>query len=191
MNQSMGMNRGALLLGAAALLALAVSGCSTGGIYGMARDERTVGTMLDDNALATKIKADMLTDKSISSLDISVYVYKGAVFLVGVTTDPKEGKRAEEIAHHNARGKGVDVYFLDKRNESGASMTDDAVITSKIKARMIAEKNFESTRVEVKTLQGEAILLGLVADEEAKRKAISLAQSVSGVKKVISFLVMD
>ena len=63
-------------------LAFGLYGCA---VYSTARDERTLGTIVDDKTLESKIKYRLLKDEAVKGLDIAVYSYMGHIFLVGVS----------------------------------------------------------------------------------------------------------
>jgi osmotically-inducible protein OsmY len=61
---------------------------------------------------------------------------------------------------------------------------EDTRIESEVKARLVAEKNANLTRVGVVSTEGVVQLTGTVAAPEQKARAETLAGGVSGVKRV-------
>jgi len=59
---------------------------------------------------------------------------------------------------------------------------------TKIKTKLIGDKDISSTKIEVKALQCNIILLGLAGSADEINKAISHANAVEGVRSVKSFL---
>ncbi len=74
---------------------LVLAGCA-----GYERDssQRTVGEWTDDAAILSIVKARLLADDSIKSLDISAQVRRGVVTLFGVVATPAQHTQAIEIA---------------------------------------------------------------------------------------------
>ncbi|ADW17462.1 transport-associated protein [Desulfobulbus propionicus DSM 2032] len=74
----------------AVLLSLTVSCTTPAG--------RTTGQVVDDAGITTQVKADLLADKEVSGLAVSVETFKGEVVLTGAVDTPAQRKKAEQIA---------------------------------------------------------------------------------------------
>ena len=61
---------------------------------------------------------------------------------------------------------------------------DDSLITAKIKTSMAADPQVSALAIDVDTANGVVSLTGEVKSEEARQRAIQLAQGTEGVKKV-------
>jgi hyperosmotically inducible protein len=69
-------------------------------------------------------------------------------------------------------------------------VASDSVITSKAKAKLLAEKDLKSLQISVKTYKGEVILSGFVDDELSKVKAETIVSRIEGVQSVKNSLVV-
>ena len=69
-------------------------------------------------------------------------------------------------------------------------VASDSVITTKAKAELLAEKDFKSLQISVKTYKGDVILSGFVDNEAAKLKAEAIVSKVEGVKSVKNSLIV-
>ena len=69
-----------------------------------------------------------------------------------------------------------------------ANPGEDARIESEIKARLVAEKTANLTRLGVLSSKGIVHLSGTVASADAKERAAALARSVRGVGRVVNTL---
>ena len=65
---------------------------------------------------------------------------------------------------------------------------DDAGLTTRVNAALVAEKPSNFTRIDVDTTNGVVALNGTVETPEQKARAEQLAGRVSGVRKVINNL---
>jgi hyperosmotically inducible periplasmic protein len=65
---------------------------------------------------------------------------------------------------------------------------DDLTITTSVKARLVADKISNLTRIDVDTVNAVVSLTGLVESEEEKRRAEDIASLVDGVEKIINNL---
>ena len=63
-------------------------------------------------------------------------------------------------------------------------VTDDSMITAKVKAALLKEQQLKSLNVSVETYRGEVLLSGFVQDDAQRKKAVQVASAVSGVTKV-------
>jgi hyperosmotically inducible periplasmic protein len=61
---------------------------------------------------------------------------------------------------------------------------DDSVLTAKVKAALLRERGIKSTDVKVESNQGRVLLSGFVDSEDQKKRAVSVAAAVDGVKEV-------
>jgi hyperosmotically inducible periplasmic protein len=74
------------------------------------------------------------------------------------------------------------------RSETG-EYVKDSVITSKIKAKLAAEKDVSAMNITVDTDNNGVVVLGGTASNQAEKdKAHSIAHSVEGVTKVINHI---
>ena len=86
-------------IGMAATLALSVSalGLVTAGCAGD-QSSRSTGTYIDDTAVSTKVKTELLTDKEVKSSDVKVRTYNGEVQLSGFVDSQDQKDRAVQVA---------------------------------------------------------------------------------------------
>jgi hyperosmotically inducible protein len=68
--------------------------------------------------------------------------------------------------------------------ESAGQYADDSTITASVKAKLVADKTANLTRVDVDTTQQVVSLNGIVESPDQKARAEQLATQVSGVRKV-------
>jgi len=167
-------------------LGFLLSGCGT--IYKVARDERNVATQYRDEQITMAIRQKFVDDKVVEYLDISTYCYQGNVYLVGEYDKPDQKKRAIQLAKEVAGVKTVTDHFLPKEKRDFCGSTDSLSLGAKVKAKLIGDKDIESTNIEVKTVQCHVILLGLVDESKEIKEAIAHAKSVEGVRSVTSYL---
>ncbi|EHN8908266.1 BON domain-containing protein [Enterobacter ludwigii] len=70
------------------------------------------------------------------------------------------------------------------KKEGTGGYIDDTVITTKVKAALLAEKSLKSTEINVETFKGRVQLSGFVSSSDAVKKAVAVTQKVSGVQAV-------
>ncbi len=74
--------------------------------------------------------------------------------------------------------------------ESAGEHVDDATIASKAKASLISEKNVAARNINIEVSKGILQLSGFVGSETEVSIALSIANNVAGVKKVLDALVV-
>jgi len=68
--------------------------------------------------------------------------------------------------------------------QSAGESIDDAVVTAKVKAKLVDDEVTKAYQIEVETFKGTVQLSGSVDSEEARSRATELARDVGGVKDV-------
>jgi hyperosmotically inducible periplasmic protein len=145
----------------------------------------TIGNELDDSVVTTSVKAALLAESSISSTDFKVETSKGSVQLSGFANEASQIERAVAVAQGVAGVKEVQNRMLLKVGETSAgSNVDDAVITGRVKAALLSDKDAKSTEISVETRRGEVILSGFVSSKSQTALAEMLAAKQEGVKTV-------
>jgi hyperosmotically inducible protein len=171
------------------ILGFLLSGCGT--IYKVARDERNVGTQMKDEQITMAIREKFVDDKAVEYFNISTYCYKGNVYLVGEYENLNQKKRAIALAREVDGVKSVTDHFLPEKKGDLCGSTDNLTLGVKVKAKLIGDKDIESTNIEVKTVQCHVILLGLVDETREIKGAVAHAKSVEGVRSVTSYLKVE
>ncbi|HET6459196.1 MAG TPA: BON domain-containing protein, partial [Syntrophales bacterium] len=171
------------------LLLMFMSACSPyGTIYGVAVDERKATTIAADKKITATIQKNFLEDNVVKALDVSAYCYDGKVFLVGEYDNVQQKKRAEDLAKDVEGVKSVQTYLLPKKKSDSCGTAESASITAKVSGKLLADKDVRSTNIDVKTVQCNVVLLGIVRTGKEIAEAVEEAKSVEGVRSVHSFL---
>ncbi|MFN3504998.1 MAG: BON domain-containing protein [Caldimicrobium sp.] len=68
------------------------------------------------------------------------------------------------------------------------TQVDDAVITTKIKVKLLEDPITKARKIDVDTVNGIVTLTGLVESQEEINRAVAIANSTPGVKKVVNNL---
>jgi osmotically-inducible protein OsmY len=68
--------------------------------------------------------------------------------------------------------------------ETAGQYTDDASITAKVKDAFVADAQVKAAEISVQTMQGVVQLSGFVDSAAMEKRAVELAQQITGVKYV-------
>jgi len=151
----------------------------------IARDRRTVGTYVDDNAVEIKIRRELKRDGQISDgAHISVTSMNGIVLLTGEVTQPEEGRRAVAIARGYTEARQVINQLGVAEASSFGSRTRDSWITTKVKTALLRSPDVEAGRVKVVTERATVYMLGMVTRQEADA-AVEAARQLRGVERIV------
>ncbi len=177
----------ASLMGVMACLPLA--GCvpvvATGVGVGamMADDRRSTGVYIEDEEIELRA-ASRLREAKLEGVRANFTSFNRRLLITGEA--PTEALKAR-VSESGQGVQGVkEVYnALAIAAPLGfAARSNDAYLTTKVKARMFDDKRINANHVKVVTANGVVFLMGLVKREEAD-VAASIAARTSGVQRVV------
>ena len=159
-----------------------VGGAATGSA--VIADERTTGSFLDDESIEVKSTLAIVDDKSLQDVHINVTSINGMVLLTGEA--PTEAQRAKVLEHVRTvpRVRRTVNEIRIAPPTAYSSRMSDSWLTTKVKSKMLGDKQLDSMQVKVVTENGVVYLMGLAKKAEAER-ATELARQVDGVQKVV------
>jgi osmotically-inducible protein OsmY len=149
----------------------------------VATDRRTVGTMTEDENIEVRV-AGRLRDRYGNDLNVSPTSYNRSVLLTGQAPDAKTRAEAETIARSVQNVREVYNEIIVAGASSMTSRSNDSIITSKVKGRLVDSGKVNAIHIKVVTDNGIVYLMGLVSKAEADA-ATEVARTTSGVQKVV------
>jgi hyperosmotically inducible protein len=170
----------------AAAMAVVVAGCDKPvDSTGTPSPSTTVGTEIDDSVVTTRVKSALLADPDVKSFDFKVATHKGEVQLSGFVDNQAQLDRAVTVARAVAGVNSVlnNVSMKDTATTVGTKV-DDGIITSQVKAALLADVNVKSFDIAVVTRKDEVQLSGFVDNQSQIDRAIEVARGVEGVRSV-------
>ena len=173
-------------------LCLGISGCTS--VVNASRESpiqddrgtRTFGSKIDDSLIETKVGVNVA--KANPDLDTQSHIvvtsFNGVVLLAGQTPRADLKAQAEQAAASVQRVKKVHNELQVMDPITLLAISNDALLTTKIKAQMLTDNAIPGSRIKVVTDNGIVYLMGLLTQAEATR-ASNLVQGVSGVQKIV------
>lgn len=172
-----------------------------------AAPQRSAGQVIDDASITASVKTRLLADERTQGFDINVDTVRGTVRLTG-GADSLEAK----LAAGRIAGEADGVILVDnqlviadagsERRQDANTATasgevrealdeagdgaDDAWITSKVKAQLLADTAVKGTRINVATQANVVTLTGIAESAAARDMAIKITAGTKGVKKVVA-----
>src|SRR5690554_1326195 len=149
-----------------------------------ATDTRSVGTQLDDQTIEVRVITALKGDDRLDDSRVQVVSFNRSVLLLKQVTD----STLRDLVSHIVRNtQGVDRVHNELKVAPVVSLgqiSKDSYITSKIKAKYIANEQIKVSDIKVVTENGEVALMGIV-ERDIAQQAIDIARNVNGVTRVI------
>ncbi|MEM7220143.1 MAG: BON domain-containing protein [Pseudomonadota bacterium] len=169
----------------ASALALALITVLTGCAAPGETEARTTGRNLDDRGIRRVVTREIRrADPALKKAHLDVTSYNGIVLLLGQVDTEKLKAQATKAALGVRRVRKVHNEIQVSGPISRVSRSNDAWLSSKVKTRLIANKNIRGSRVKVVTENGVVYLMGLMTRDHAD-KVVATAQQVFGVQKIV------
>lgn len=151
---------------------------------GAANDRRTLGSQLDDKTITLQAMKALDENPTIQQGgNINVTSYNGIVLLTGQVRSESVRELAAELVRtsgvrdiHNQLRIGSEITF--------GTASKDSWLTTRVKTKLLADKQVSGLNIKVVSENGEVFLMGLVTEAEAN-KAVDLARHVDGVARVL------
>jgi osmotically-inducible protein OsmY len=169
-----------------------LSGCLTAIVASVAiatvdiiHDRRTVGEYIDDSAIEVTARNILISTAEIrKATHFKTQSWNGILLLTGeIDSETLKPSLIEKLSSIQGVRQVVDETTITGKTKLWAR-TNDALITSKVKTRLLLKTGLNANRVKVVTTRGSVYLMGIVTRTEADR-ATEFTQTVRGVKRVV------
>ena len=170
----------------AGVISIFLSGCDRPQVAtGTPPPSTTVGTELDDSVVTARVKSALLADPDVKSYGFKVETRKGEVQLSGFVDSQAQVDRAIAVTRGVEGAKSID----NKVSLKGVATTvgnkiDDGIVTTKVKAALLADAYVKSLDIAAVTRKGEVQLSGFVDNQGQIDRAIEVAHGIEGVRSV-------
>jgi|TARA_Y100000310_G_scaffold344124_1_gene455251 osmotically-inducible protein OsmY len=168
---------------------LLLSGCST--IMRITSQEsenygkRTWGSVVQDQTIESRAKIS-IAEAAPELVDAHVVVvsFDGVVLLAGQVASAELKQTAANAVKTMRKVRKVHNELSVAGPTSMVARSNDAWLTTKIKSRMVANKDVDAGRVKVVTENGVVYMMGLLTHNEADA-AVDLTRQTYGVQKIV------
>ncbi len=163
---------------------IAVTGATTA-VTTLTSDRRTTGTFIEDEAIEIKSRLALSNQKDLNKrVHINFTSYNTSVLVSGEAPTEEDRQAVIDLVKNVEKVTRVYDEIVIAAPSSLISRSADTVVTAKIKAKIIAEKNLSSLHIKVVNENGVTFLMGLVSTQEAD-VATEIARRTGGVQKVV------
>mgnify|MGYP001323536472 FL=1 len=169
-------------------------GSSSVGIFGsgvsIAYDPRTVGMQIDDSIMQKNLLGRLaLTDKKYI-IDLSIKVIDGNIFLSGKVDEPEEKLKIIKMAWETKGTRSVQSAVIIKGQTNFKNTAKDVLITSQLRTALLFNKDTKSSNYTIDTINGKIYIFGIAMTKDEKKKVISEANEIHGVKEVVPSILL-
>jgi osmotically-inducible protein OsmY len=168
-----------------------LQGCATAVITGaatgasLAHDRRTTGSVIDDQGIEFKAASAIYLNKAIyNQSHINVTSYNGTVLLTGEALTEQLKQQIYDLVRVLPKVRTIHNELIIAAPSALPSRSSDTWITSKVKAKIAAEKGLDPFFVKVVTEHGIVYLMGIVTRAEAQ-KSVQIVSNSAGVQRVV------
>ncbi|MBI9091204.1 MAG: BON domain-containing protein [Desulfobacterium sp.] len=162
-------------------------GTAAVGTFKGTTDQRTLGTILDDSILSSRVKTRLLEDEFINGMKIDVDTVQQVVILTGVLDTASEKRIAGDIARATPGVIRVKNQLTWGSKSVGETM-DDTIIGNRVKTGLIQAPGIRSMNIDVDVNKGVVTLTGVVASPSERDKAMDIARKCPGTVAVTNNL---
>jgi osmotically-inducible protein OsmY len=162
---------------------VAVGGVAAGA--SVAADKRTTGTIIEDQSIELKASEAVFSDPDLRKMThLNFTSFNTAVLVTGEAPTEEMRQRIIELVRNIPKVSSVHNEITIAAPSSFMSRSSDTVITSKVKAKLAADKQASALDTKVVTEKGVVYLMGLM-DREKADAATEIARTTGGVQKVV------
>lgn len=144
---------------------------------------------IDDATLNSAVQSKLASDKLVSDRKITISTKDGVVSLIGKVNTDEEARKAIEITESTPGIKDTDITHLVI--EESKQPIADTLIIAKVngafaREKLFGDKDISAISIKVNSKNRIVYLTGTADSKKQVKKAIKIAKSVRGVKKVYS-----
>lgn len=145
-------------------------------------DRRSTGFYIEDENIEWRARSVLL--ERFKDTHINVTSYNLGVLLTGEVADEKTKADVGDAIRKVANVKNVTNELAVGGKSSLTARSNDALITTSVKARFLTAKGFSSNHVKIITEANVVYLLGIVTKDEGDA-ATEVARTTSGVSRIV------
>lgn len=171
------------------LLSALLTGCVGAVVVGaagsmMVYDRRSISMIERDARIFYVTNTNIHNNRAFSDTHITVTSYNQVVLLTGQVTSVTLKADAEHIARKTPNVRRLYNELTINNPTTLGERSKDALLTSKLRSGMLAEKGLESGSIRIVVEHGDVYLMGIVTHEQADL-AVVVARNTRGVQKVV------
>jgi osmotically-inducible protein OsmY len=160
-------------------------GAVAGGVM-VASDRRTSGTVLEDNGIQLK-SSNRINDNLGERVHVNVTSYNRQVLLTGEVPSEQDKQLVAKVVSEVENVRSVVNELAVLGNSTFTQRSNDALVTSRVKANLVDAKDLFANSFKITTERGTVYLMGRVTQRESNR-ATEVVTGTSGVQRLVRIL---
>ncbi|MBF0611467.1 MAG: BON domain-containing protein [Magnetococcales bacterium] len=174
---------------------MVLTGCGAAAVGGGAAatsvgERRGADDVAEDSWLAMKIRTAYVRSEKVKVGNVNVSVYRGKVLLTGTANSQTEINEAIRLARE-VKGVVEVASELKVQYVGPLDLANDALITTKVKTRIMSDERVRGLDIHVETTKGVVYLTGEAASVAERDQAVHLARTTSDVREVVSYIMIN
>lgn len=167
---------------------LLLTGIGASGCANVAEDRR-FSAIAADTEIKLDINKRLLSEKNRDLyFDVSTDIYEGRVMLTGSVKTPRERQRAVALVN-GLRGVRTIYNEIQVTNKGGFTNTaNDTWISTKIKAKLLAEKGVTSINYKWNVVNSVVYMIGRARSQHELRKVLAIVKDTKHVTGVVQHI---
>jgi len=151
----------------------------------MKANERTMGAKLNDNEIETAAKVNIKkADPQLEHAHINIDSFNGIVLLTGQVPSEELRNLVADTVYKLNPVREIHNELVVSEPTGFSARSQDAWISTKIKAQLLADSETESRRIHFVTENQAVFLMGIVTHAEADR-IVNMVSHTADVQKVV------
>ena len=154
----------------------------------VSKEERSIGTYVDDTLIKAQLKNEYFSTNEIIFFNVDVEVNEGRVLLTGTVETSDLRVEATKKAWGIDGVTSVINELQISNNDSVLDYADDLVISTKIRAKILLDRNINNLNFNIETVNGIVYVLGIAQNQTEVDNIVEIINSVYGVKEIIDYI---
>ena len=172
-------------------------GYSSTGVLGtgvsIALDPRSFGTQIDDSIMQQNLRAKLLSSDKGYIISVKTKILDGRIFLTGKVNSIEDKLKITKLAWEIKGARSVKNDLKIKEEFNFTQSAKDLLITSQLRAALIANKKIKSINYNIDTYKKKIYIYGISQNKSERDEVTNGAKQILDVEDVITsiFLVDD
>jgi osmotically-inducible protein OsmY len=172
-------------------------GYSSTGVLGtgvsIALDPRSLGTQIDDSIMQQNLRAKLLSADKSYIISVKTKILDGRIFLTGKVSSVEDKLKITKLAWEIKGARSVKNDLRIKEEFNFKRSAKDVLITSQLRAALIANKKVKSVNYNIDTYKKKIYIYGIAHNDTERDEVTREAKQILDVEDVITsiFLVDD
>ncbi len=152
------------------------------------KEERTIGTVIDDSLIAARLKNLYFSNNEKIFFNVDIEVNEGRVLLTGTVDSSSIRIEATKLAWGIKNVATVINEIQISDTDNILDYADDLVISTKINALLLLNKQVNNLNYNIDTVNKIVYVIGIAQDKKELERVLDIINSVYGVKEVINYV---